>query len=689
MRTENLLVELGTEELPPKALMQLGSSFANNIEEALTQAELSFNSVVWYAAPRRLAVRVEALVDSQQDKVVEKRGPAVAAAFDAEGQPTKAALGWARGNGIAVEDAERLTTDKGEWLLYKASVKGKGIAELLEGIVTQAVSKLPIPKPMRWGNYTTQFIRPVHTLCALYGDELIDIAVLGLSSGRTLQGHRFHGEPRFELDHADNYLSSMQDHFVVADFAARASAIEASLNERAASLSLTADYDEDLLNEIAALVEWPVVMQASFDETFLDVPKEALIYTMKDDQKYVPLLNSDGSLSNQFLFVSNIDSQDPSQVIGGNERVIRPRLADAEFFFNTDKKQTLASRLDSLDTVLFQKQLGTLKDKSDRIASLSGYIASVIGADEQQANRAGLLSKTDLMTNMVMEFPDVQGVMGKYYALHDGESEVVANALYEQYMPRFAGDVLPSSLESAAVALADKFDTLVGIFGIGQLPKGDKDPFALRRAAIGVLRIITEKSLVIDLEDIIARAVSIYGDKLTNTDTQTQVVDFILGRFNALLQDQNIEIDVIQAVSARRPTQPTDYLARVKAVAEFKSNDAAEALAAANKRVANILAKNNVEGDASVNNALLQEAAEQQLASDIEAISDGIYKAAGERDYGYVLNTLATLRPSIDAFFDNVMVMADDEAVRANRLALLLALRELFLTTADVSLLAK
>ena len=370
-------------------------------------------------------------------------------------------------------------------------------------------------------------------------------------------------------------------------------------------------------------------MQASFDETFLDVPKEALIYTMKDDQKYVPLLNSDGSLSNQFLFVSNIDSQDPSQVIGGNERVIRPRLADAEFFFNTDKKQTLASRLDSLDTVLFQKQLGTLKDKSDRIASLSGYIASVIGADEQQANRAGLLSKTDLMTNMVMEFPDVQGVMGKYYALHDGESEVVANALYEQYMPRFAGDVLPSSLESAAVALADKFDTLVGIFGIGQLPKGDKDPFALRRAAIGVLRIITEKSLVIDLEDIIARAVSIYGDKLTNTDTQTQVVDFILGRFNALLQDQNIEIDVIQAVSARRPTQPTDYLARVKAVAEFKSNDAAEALAAANKRVANILAKNNVEGDASVNNALLQEAAEQQLASDIEAISDGIYKAAG------------------------------------------------------------
>lgn len=689
MRTENLLVELGTEELPPKALIQLGSSFADNIKDALNTAELTFDDIQWFAAPRRLAVYVEALAECQQDKTVEKRGPAVSAAFDAEGKPTKAAMGWARGNGISVEDADRLVTDKGEWLMYKAEVKGQTISELLEGIVNQAIAKLPIPKPMRWGSYTTQFIRPVHTLCTLFGADLISLSALGLKSARTVQGHRFHGEKTFELDHADNYLSALKAHYVEADFATRAQQIAESLNSKANELGLTADYDESLLNEIAALVEWPVILQASFDEAFLDVPKEALIYTMKGDQKYVPLLNTDGSLSSQFLFITNIESSDPSQIISGNERVIRPRLADAEFFFNTDKKQSLESRLASLDTVLFQKQLGTLKDKSDRIAELSGYIAEIIGANKAESVRAGLLSKTDLMTNMVMEFPDVQGVMGKYYAQHDGEADSVANALYEQYLPRFAGDVLPSALESAAVALADKFDTLVGIFGIGQLPKGDKDPFALRRAAIGVLRIITEKSLVIDLEDIGAKSVSIYTDKLTNDDVAQQVVDFVLGRFNALLQDHNIETDVIQAVSARRPTQPTDYLARVNAVAGFKQNESSEALAAANKRVANILAKNNVEGTQTVNEALLVEAAEKALYADISAIKDEIVEHAGNREYTEVLSKLATLRPSIDAFFDNVMVMAEDPDVKANRLALLLLLRSLFLTTADVSLLAK
>lgn len=689
MRTENLLVELGSEELPPKALIQLGSSFADNIKDALSEAELGFTNVQWYAAPRRLAVYVSSLAENQQDRVVEKRGPAVSAAFDAEGNPTKAAMGWARGNGITVEGAERLVTDKGEWLVYKAEVKGKNINELLENIVNQAIAKLPIPKPMKWGNYTTQFIRPVHTLCALYGSELIDISALGLTSSRTIQGHRFHGEKTFELDHADNYLAALNAHYVVADFPSRATSIAESLNAKADELGLIADYDESLLNEIAALVEWPVVLQAGFDEAFLEVPKEALIYTMKGDQKYVPLLNKDGSLSNKFLFVTNIESHDPIQIIQGNERVIRPRLADAEFFFNTDKKQSLDSRLVSLESVLFQKQLGTLKDKSERIAALSGHIAGIIGADKASAERAGLLSKTDLMTNMVMEFPDVQGVMGKYYALHDGEQTVVANALYEQYLPRFAGDVLPEAPESAAVALADKFDTLVGIFGIGQLPKGDKDPFALRRAAIGVLRIITEKSLVIDLEDVVAKAVTIYGDKLTNTDTAEQVVDFILGRFNALLHDQNVETDVIQAVSARRPTQPADYLARVYAVAAFKQNEAAEALAAANKRVANILAKNNVVGDQTVNKGLLTESAEVALYNDIKAIQDDIQEYAAAREYTEVLAKLATLRPSIDAFFDNVMVMADDAAVKANRLALLLLLRSLFITTADISLLAK
>ena len=691
MRTENCLVELGTEELPPKALKSLGEAFATQFEAALTQADLSFDSVSWFAAPRRLAVYVSGLAEGQADKVVEKRGPAVSAAFDADGNPTKAAQGWARGNGIDVADAERLVTDKGEWLLHKAHVPGQSVVELLEGLINQAVSKLPIPKPMRWGNYNTQFIRPVHTLCVLYGSEVVNVSVLGLTSGRVVQGHRFHGEGRFELDHADNYASALEQQYVLADFEARKDKVRQQLEDAAQSLSLKPDYNEDLLEEIASLVEWPVVLQAGFDEAFLAVPKEALIYTMKDDQKYVPLLDSDGALSNTFLFVTNIESRDASQVISGNEKVIRPRLADAEFFFNSDKKTTLESRLESLETVLFQKQLGTLKEKSERISALSAFIASQIDANETQAARAGLLAKTDLMSNMVMEFPDVQGVMGKYYALNDGEDAPVAEALYEQYMPRFAGDALPSSGVSASVALADKLDTLVGIFGIGQLPKGDKDPFALRRAAIGVLRIVTELSLPLDLETLVSKAIDVYGDKLTSAETQSQVVDFVLGRFTALLQDQAIAIDVIQAVAARRPTKPADYLARVHAVDKFRALEEAEALAAANKRVANILAKQNVEVTDTVNidESLLAEEAEKALYVELKAAQKEVDIAVPSQDYTRILTALATLRNVIDNFFDNVMVMADDEAVKNNRLALLSLLRQLFLTTADISILAK
>ena len=691
MRTENCLVELGTEELPPKALKSLGEAFATQFEAALTPADLSFDSVSWFAAPRRLAVYVSGLAEGQADKVVEKRGPAVSAAFDADGNPTKAAQGWARGNGIDVADAERLVTDKGEWLLHKAHVPGQLVAELLEGLINQAVSKLPIPKPMRWGNYNTQIIPPVHTLCVLYGSEVVNVSVLGLTSGRVVQGHRFHGEGRFELDHADNYASALEQQYVLADFEARKDKVRQQLEDAAQSLSLKPDYNEDLLEEIASLVEWPVVLQAGFDEAFLAVPKEALIYTMKDDQKYVPLLDSDGALSNTFLFVTNIESRDASQVISGNEKVIRPRLADAEFFFNSDKKTTLESRLESLETVLFQKQLGTLKEKSERISALSAFIASQIDANETQAARAGLLAKTDLMSNMVMEFPDVQGVMGKYYALNDGEDAPVAEALYEQYMPRFAGDALPSSGVSASVALADKLDTLVGIFGIGQLPKGDKDPFALRRAAIGVLRIVTELSLPLDLETLVSKAIDVYGDKLTNAETQSQVVDFVLGRFTALLQDQAIAIDVIQAVAARRPTKPADYLARVHAVDKFKALEEAEALAAANKRVANILAKQNVEVADTVNidESLLAEEAEKALYIELKAAQKEVDIAVPSQDYTRILTALATLRNVIDNFFDNVMVMADDEAVKNNRLALLSLLRQLFLTIADISILAK
>ncbi|MEW9797864.1 glycine--tRNA ligase subunit beta [Alteromonas sp. CYL-A6] len=689
MRTENLLIELGTEELPPKALRTLGESFAELFTQALDGAELGYDTVSWFAAPRRLAVYVTALEESQQDKVVEKRGPAVSAAFDADGNPTKAALGWAKGNGIDVADAERLVTDKGEWLLHKASVPGQSVSALLEALLNQAIGKLPIPKPMRWGNYATQFIRPVHTLAVLYGSEVIALTALGQASGRVVQGHRFHGEPRFELDHADNYATALREHYVIADFVARKDYIKEQLTAAAAKLGLTPDFDDSLLEEISSLVEWPVVLQASFDESFLKVPKEALIYTMKDDQKYVPLLHTDGSLSNTFLFVSNIESLDPTQVIQGNEKVIRPRLADAEFFFNSDKKKTLESRLASLETVLFQKQLGTLKDKSERMADMAAFIAGKLGADTDAAQRAGLLSKTDLMTEMVMEFPDVQGVMGKYYAHNDNESDDVANALYEQYLPRFAGDSLPSSPVSAAVSLADKLDTLVGIFGIGQLPKGDKDPFALRRAAIGVLRIIAESNLDLDLEELVDRAVEVYGTRLTNQDCKEQVIDFVLGRFVSLLQDQGVSTDVILAVAARRPTRPADYAARIKAVSAFKALEQAEALAAANKRVANILAKQGITEHVDIDASIINEPAEKALYDALRQVKGDIDDAAAGHNYSLILERLSTLRDVVDNFFDNVMVMADDEAVRNNRLGLLMTLRQLFLTTADISLLAK
>ena len=689
MRVDNLLIELGTEELPPKALTKLASAFSDNLLGELESAELQHAGIQWFASPRRLAVRVEKLADQQQDKIVEKRGPAVSAAFDENGNPTKAAQGWARSNGITVEEAERLKTDKGEWLLYKAEVKGKSLDDLLSELVEKALKKLPIPKPMRWGSKSTQFIRPVHTFTQLYGDKLIPGTVLGLESGRVIQGHRFHGEKRFELDHADNYLSQLEQHFVLGDHQQRKQNILENLNKAAKELDAIPDVDESLLDEVTALVEWPIVLTASFEEEFLAVPKEALIYTMKDDQKYFPLLSQDGELLDKFLFVTNIESNDPVQVIKGNEKVIRPRLADARFFFETDKKQTLESRLSSLESVLFQKQLGTLKEKSERISKLAELIAKKIGANTLNAQRAGLLAKTDLMTNMVMEFPDVQGVMGMHYARHDGENEEVAVALDEQYKPRFSGDELPKQGVSVAVALADKLDTLVGIFGIGQVPKGDKDPFALRRAAIGVLRIVVENNVDLDLIDLVTESVALFENKLTNQETADQVVDFVLGRFRTWYQEQGVDVDVIQAVLAKRPTRPADFASRIAGVTEFKKLESSQALAAANKRVANILSKNNVATDLQVDPGLFESEEEKRLAAQLEEIEVKVKPLFATGDYQQVLLALSSLRENIDAFFDNVMVMAEDEAVRNNRLALLSKLRHLFLFTADISLLSQ
>ena len=687
MTTQNFLVEIGTEELPPKALKTLATSFADNVEAELNQAGLTFDKIEWFAAPRRLAVKVLNLSTQQPSKEIEKRGPAVSAAFDAEGKPTKAAEGWARGCGVTVEQAERIATDKGEWLVHRAKIEGQPTKNLLNGIVANALAKLPIPKPMRWADKTVQFIRPVHTVTMLLGDELIEGEILGVASARTIRGHRFLGEKEFEIQHADQYPQLLREKgSVVADFNERKAEILAKSQAKATALSGVADIEESLLEEVTSLVEYPNVLAAKFEERFLAVPAEALVYTMKGDQKYFPIYDKNGKLLPHFIFVSNINPEDPTAIIEGNEKVVRPRLTDAEFFFKTDLKQKLVDRLPRLETVLFQQQLGTLKDKTDRIEQLAGEIAKQIGADEAKAKRAGLLSKCDLMTNMVFEFTDTQGVMGMHYARHDGEDEEVAVALNEQYMPRFAGDELPKSLVSSAVALADKFDTLTGIFGIGQAPKGSADPFALRRAALGALRIIVEKNLPLDLEDLVKKSAALFGDKLTNSNVVADVVDFMLGRFRAWYQDEGIAVDVIQAVLARRPTRPADFDARVRAVSHFRTLDSAEALAAANKRVSNILAK----ADATIGEINLTacvEPAEKALAEAVLALRTEVQPLIAQGDYTTVLDKLANLRAPVDSFFDNVMVNAEDPALRQNRLAILNTLQGLFLQVADISVL--
>ena len=687
MTTQNFLVEIGTEELPPKALKTLATSFADNVEAELNQAGLTFDKIEWFAAPRRLAVKVLNLATQQPSKEIEKRGPAVSAAFDAEGKPTKAAEGWARGCGITVEQAERIATDKGEWLVYRAKIEGQPTKNLLNDIVANALAKLPIPKPMRWADKTVQFIRPVHTVTMLLGDELIEGEILGVASARTIRGHRFLGEKEFEIQHADQYPQLLRDKgSVVADFNERKAEILAKSQAKATALGGVADIEESLLEEVTSLVEYPNVLAAKFEERFLEVPAEALVYTMKGDQKYFPIYDKDGKLLPHFIFVSNINPEDPTAIIEGNEKVVRPRLTDAEFFFKTDLKQKLVDRLPRLETVLFQQQLGTLKDKTDRIEQLAGEIAKQIGADEAKAKRAGLLSKCDLMTNMVFEFTDTQGVMGMHYARHDGEDEEVAVALNEQYMPRFAGDELPKSLVASAVALADKFDTLTGIFGIGQAPKGSADPFALRRAALGALRIIVEKNLPLDLEDLVKKSTALFGDKLTNQNVVTDVVDFMLGRFRAWYQDEGIAVDVIQAVLARRPTRPADFDARVRAVSHFRTLDSAEALAAANKRVSNILAKADA-AIGEINLTACVEPAEKALAEAVLALRTEVQPLIAQGDYTAVLDKLANLRAPVDSFFDNVMVNAEDPALRQNRLAILNTLQGLFLQVADISVL--
>lgn len=685
---KTFLVEIGTEELPPKSLRMFAESFAANFSQLLDSASLDYDEVIWYASPRRLALKVLKLNDTQPDTQIIKRGPSVSAAFDADGNPTKAAEGWARGCGITIEQAERVQTDKGEWLSYTLNQKGLAVSNLLCEMVKHALAKLPIPKPMKWADKQVEFIRPCHTITMLYGEDIVPGTILDITSDRIILGHRFMGEQQFTIDSADQYPQILEEKGkVIADYHQRKVMIRQQAELAANKLGGIADLSDSLLEEVTSLIEWPVVLTAKFDEKFLDVPFEALVYTMKGDQKYFPVYDKQGKLLPNFIFVSNIESKDPSVVILGNEKVVRPRLADAEFFYKTDLKQSLADRLPRLETLLFQQQLGTVKDKALRLESLAGFIAEKINANVTHAKRAALLSKCDLVTNTVFEFPETQGVMGRYLAIKDGEGSEIAHAIEEQYKPRFSGDELPSSLVSSAVSLADKMDTLAGIFGIGQHPKGDKDPFALRRAAIGVLRIIVEKSLPLDLNDIAKYAVSLYGDKLSHHNVEGDIVNFMQGRFRTWYQEQGYAIDTIQSVLALNPTCPADFDARVKAVSYFRKLPEAASLAEANKRVSNILSKAGLIIPNEVNSTLLDVDAEKELSKQVSELSNKLAPYFIEGHYQTALVELSALKEPVDAFFDSVMVMDENEKIKLNRLALLSQLQQLFLKVADIALL--
>lgn len=687
MVTKNLLLELGTEELPPKALRNLAQSLHDSFVKQLNDQGLKFTSSKWYATPRRLALFIEQLADKQEDKEIEIKGPAVKAAFDADGNPTKAALGWASSNGIDIKEAQTLETPKGAWLYIKTVKAGQAAVNVIPEMFKTALKSLPIPRLMHWGDKKEEFVRPVHTLCMIYGDELIEGSILGVTSSKTINGHRFLGSQKLDIVSADTYVEQLKtEGRVIADYEERKQSIISQVKAIADSVNGVADLDDSLIEEVTSIVEEPHIFKASFEERFLKVPAEALVYTMKGDQKYFPIYDSNKKLLPVFAFASNINPEDPQSLISGNERVVRPRLSDAEFFFNTDRKHSLESLFEKLETIVYQKDIGTIAFRSNCVESLAKYIASQIGADEIKAARAAHLAKCDLASTMVTEFTDTQGVMGMHYAELDGESKEVSDAIFEQYLPRFAGDIIPTNKVSIAVSLAEKIITLVGIFGINQLPKGDKDPFGLRRAAIGAIRIILENNLSINFKELISKACAILGDKIKSEDNDAQVANYVYNRLKAYYQDQNIEASIFLAVLSTEPSDLLDFDKRVKAVKAFKDLPEAENLASAYKRINNILSKNTLAlGD--INKSLLSDQNEIALANALEEVSpkvNDLYKVGNYQD---ALAALSKLKDPVDNFFENVMVNAEDQAIKCNRLSLLNSLHGLISKTADISVL--
>lgn len=685
--TRDLLIELGTEELPPTSLAKLSAAFAEHFSAQLTQAGLEFAQIKPYASPRRLALVVESLQVSQADRQIERRGPAVTAAFDEEGNPTKALVGFAGSCGVSVDDLETTETDKGAWLVFRQLQAGEATANLLPGMIEQALHLLPIAKRMRWGALPGEFVRPVHWLVVLFGEEVVPCQLLGVTSGRDTLGHRFHHPDKICIATPATYAPQLQtEGHVMVDMTARREAIRGQVMELARQLGGEAVINPDLLDEVTGLVEWPCALSGSFDPKFLALPAEALISSMEGHQKYFAVRAADGQLLPNFITVSNIESRDPAQVVAGNERVILPRLSDAAFFWDTDRKSPLAARAEQLKTIVFQHQLGSLYDKSQRVAKLAEQLAKWLGADAALAGRAAELAKCDLVTEMVGEFPELQGIMGRYYAQLDGENPELAEAIDEQYLPRFAGDKLPETRTGQILAIAEKLDTLVGLFGIGQPPSGVKDPFALRRAALGMLRIIIERELDIDLLKMLQYAETNLQKVLTESNSSQAVMQYCYERLRAYVIEQGFRPDEYEAVLAVQPVRPLDFMQRLRAVADFRGLPEAEALAAANKRIGNILRKNNDQShDIAVDVTLLQDEAEKALAAKLTDVTEALTPLMVNADYAASLSLLATLRTTIDSFFDEVMVMADDPAIRRNRLALLNRLRALFLGVADIS----
>ncbi len=687
MSKHQFLVELGTEELPPTALSTLSQAFEASVSAGLKALDLNVESIEAFATPRRLALRVNGLPSATPTKELTLWGPPVKVAFK-EGAPTKAAEAFAKKNGIDVASLQTANDGKVDKLVHTAQAGGESVEALLPNIVQNALDQLPINKRMRWGASREEFVRPVHWLVMLLDDQVVEGQIFGLKAGRITLGHRFHSNGEQTIAHAKGYDQVLQNAYVVANFIARKNIIKQQVNDCGNSLGGRAVITEDLLDEVTALVEWPVAITGNFEAEFLSVPAEALVSSMKEHQKYFHVVDSNGALLPHFITVANIESTDVAQVIAGNEKVIRPRLADAKFFFEQDQKISLQAQREKLKKMVFQAKLGTLFDKTERIAKLAEYIAEQIGGDAKAAARAGELCKADLVTSMVYEFADMQGIAGEYYAQNDGESKAVAKAMTEQYLPKFAKDALPTTSVGTAVALADRLDTLAGIFGLGQVPTGSKDPFALRRASVAVLRLLIENNFALDLKVLLKRAASLYGELPKGDETLDLALNYMLERLRAWYEDDGIDIAIYQAVHAKNLSEPLDIHQRINAVAEFAKLPEAEALAAANKRVSNILAKQDFTPASTVDTALLQEAAEQTLAKELNALMAQVEPLLAQNNYQQALATLAALRAPVDAFFDGVMVMAEDQALRNNRLALLNQLRNAFLAVADISCLA-